>query len=122
VYKHYPENFTFEFGPAALSVACLWRIVAGGKVVLTSRDQGQQFGLPAPVDAYAEAFTLLQRRPVVRVRLDEASADLLLEFEDGQRLELLTDSSGYEPWNFHAPGVHLVGLGGGGVADFSAEA
>jgi hypothetical protein len=32
------------------------------------------------------------------------------------------DTSGYEPWNFHAPGVHLVGLGGGGVADFSAEA
>ena len=122
VFKNYPENFTFEFGPAALSVACLWRIVAGGRVVLTSRDQGQQFGLPAPVDAYEEAFALLQGLRVVGVQLDEASADLLLEFEDGQRLELRTDSSGFEPWSFHAPGVHLVALGGGGVADFSKEA
>ena len=122
VYENYPENFTFEFGEATLAVDCLWRIIAGGKVVRTSRDHGQQFGLPAPVDAYAAAVSLLQGRSVVHVRLDESSADLILEFEGGQRLEVLTDSSGYEPWNFHAPGVHLVALGGGGVANFLAEA
>src|SRR2546428_981670 len=122
VYEHYPGNFTFEFGEATLAVDCLWRIIAGGKVVLTSRDHGQQFGLPAPVDAYAAAVSMLQGRSVVHGTLDESSADLILEFEGGQRLEVLTDSSGYEPWNFHAPGVHLVALGGGGVANFSAEA
>lgn len=121
VYEHYPGDFTFEFGEATLAVDCLWRIMAGSKVVLTSREHGQQFGLPAPVDAYAKAASLLQDRPVVEVRLDERSADLRVEFEGGQRLEILTDSSGYEPWNFHAPGVHLVALGGGGVANFSGE-
>jgi|SRR6266850_2330930 len=119
VYEHYPGNFTFEFDGATLAVDCLWRVIADGKVALTSRDHGQQFGLPAPVDAYAEAMSLLQGRRVVEVRLDEKSADLRLEFDGGPRLEVLTDSSGYEPWNFHAPGVHLVALGGGGVANFS---
>lgn len=122
VFEHYPGNFTFQFGAATLAVDCLWRIVAGGKVALTSRDHGQQSGLPAPVDAYAAAFSLLQGRQVVEVRLAESSADLVLEFAGGQRLEILTDSSGHEPWNLHAPGVHLVALGGGGVANFPAEA
>jgi hypothetical protein len=63
VYKHYPENFTFEFGPAALSVACLWRIVAGGKVVLTSRDQGQQFGPPAPGGCLCGSFHAASAAP-----------------------------------------------------------
>jgi hypothetical protein len=122
VYEHYPGNFTFQFGAATLAVGSLWRVIVDGKVALTSRDYGQQFGLPAPVDAYAGAVSLLQGRQVVNVRLAESSADLVMEFEGGRRLEILTDSSGYEPWNLHAPGVHLVALGGGGVADFSPEA
>jgi hypothetical protein len=122
VYKNYPDNFTFEFGAGSLAVDCLWRIITDGKVALTSRDHGQQFGLPAPVDAYAAVVSLLDGRQVAEVRLAESSADLVVEFKGGVRLEILTDSSGYEPWNFHAPGVHLVGLGGGGVADFSSEA
>ena len=111
VYEHYPRNFTFQFGAAALA--------ADGKVALTSRDHGQQFGLPAPIDAYTAVASLLQGRRVIGVRLAESSADLALEFEGGQRLEILTDSSGYEPWNLH---VHLVALGGGDVANFSPEA
>jgi hypothetical protein len=75
---------------------------------LTSRDHGQQFGLPAPVDAYADVFSLLEGRRAVEVRLDEASADLTVELEGGQQLEILTDSSCYEPWNFHPPGVWCV--------------
>jgi Family of unknown function (DUF6188) len=119
VYEHYPENFTFEFDEAILAVECLWRIKIDSRVTLTSRDHRQQFGLPAPVDAHAEAMSRLKDRRVIEVRLDERSADLTLEFEGGLRLEVLNDSSGYEPWNLRAPGVHLVGLGGGGIADFS---
>jgi hypothetical protein len=44
---------------------------------------------------------------VVEVRLDESSADLTLELEGGLQLEILTDLSGYEPWNLHAPGVRV---------------
>jgi uncharacterized protein DUF6188 len=122
VYEHYPGHFTFQFGAVTLAVDCLWRVIADGKITLTSRDHGQRFGLPAPVDAPAAALALLQGRQVVEVRLDESSADLVLGFEGGRRLEILPDSSGYEPWSLHAPGVHLVALGGGGVANFSPEA
>ena len=122
VHEHYPGNSTFQFGPVALAVDCLWRVIADGKVALTSRDHGQRFGLPEPVDASAAALSLLQGRRVVEVRLAESSADLVLELDGGRRLEVLTDSSGFEPWNLHAPGVHLVALGGGGVANFSPEA
>jgi len=122
VYEHSPGNSTFEFGGATLAVDCLWRVIADGKVALTSRDQGQQFGLPAPIDARAAAASHLQGSRVGEARLDERSADLVLEFEHGKRLEVLTDSSGYEPWNLHAPGVHLVALGGGGIARFPAPA
>ena len=122
VYEHYPENFTFEFGDATLAVDCLWRIKVDGRVALTSYDHTQQFGLPAPVDAHTEASSRLKDARVLNVRLDEKSANLILEFDRGLRLEVLTDSSGYEPWNLHAPGVHLVALGGGGIADFSPRA
>ena len=122
VYEHYPENFTFEFGDATLAVDCLWRIKVDGRVALTSYDHTQQFGLPVPVDAHTEASSRLKDARVLNVRLDEKSADLILEFDRGLRLEVLTDSSGYEPWNLHAPGVHLVALGGGGIADFSPRA
>jgi|SRR5437762_4202415 len=122
VYEHYPGNFTFQFGAATLAVDTLWRVIANGRVALTSRDHGHQFGLPAPVDAYAEAVSLLRGRQVVDVRLAQGSADLVVEFDGGQRVEILTDSSGYEPWTLHAPGVHLVAHGGGRVADFSPEA
>ena len=40
VYDHYPGNFTFQFGVAALAVDCLWRVIKDGKVALTSRDHG----------------------------------------------------------------------------------
>jgi hypothetical protein len=119
VYEHYPHNFSFEFGPGVLAVDCLWRVVSGGRLVLTSQDHGQQYGLPAPVDAYSVAASLLQERSVTVARLREETADLVLEFGGGILLEILADSSGYEPWNLTGPGVHCVALGGGGLADFS---
>jgi len=122
VYENYSQNFTFEFSDASLAVDCLWRIKVDGRVALTSRDHGQKFGLPAPVDAHADATSRLKGRRVLEARLDESSADLTLEFDGGQRLEVFTDSSGYEPWNLRAPGVHLVALGGGGIASFSPKA
>ena len=122
VFEHYPGNSTFECGPASLAVDCLWRIVVNGKVALTSRDHGQQFGRPAPIDAHVGALALLSTGPVVAVSLAEHSADLYLEFEGGHRLEVIADSSHYEPWNLRAPGVHFVVLGGGQIADFSSNA
>ena len=119
VYQHDPHNVSFGFGPGVVRVDCLWRIVAGGRLVRTSQDHEQRFGLPAPLDACAEAESLLGGRRVAAARVREETADLLVEFDGGLLLEVLSDSAGYEPWEFTAPGVHLIALGGGGFVDSS---
>jgi hypothetical protein len=96
-------------------------MIADGRLVLTSEDHGHPFGLPAPVDAHAQAEARLTGRRVTGVRVRPETADLLLEFEGGLLFEALANSSGYEPWAFRAPGIDLVALGGGGVAIFQAD-
>jgi len=121
VFEHYPQNFTFEFESGMfLNVDCLRRIIIDERLVRTSLDHGQQFGLPAPIDVFAEAASLLNGHRVETVRVREETADLILQFEGGSVLEVLSNSSGYEPWNLNAPGVLLIEMGGGGVSDMSA--
>ena len=115
----YPQNFTFEFGAGALAVDCLWRVIERGHLRRTSRDHGQQYGLPAPLDADIDVEALLKGRRVTACRIREETADLILEFEGDVQLEIIADSSGFEPWNLTAPGVHVIALGGGGLADCS---
>jgi hypothetical protein len=122
VFEHYSGNFSFEFQPGVLRVDCLWRIVKDGKLHRTSLDHGQQFGLPAPLDAYAEAASMLLGHRVEAVRFRVETADLSLEFAGHIVLEVVADSSGYEPWNLEGPGVYLIAVGGGGISDISPSA
>jgi hypothetical protein len=57
-------SWSFVFGPLAVHVECLWRVLANGRIALTRNDDGQQFGLPAPVDALTEAQALLVGRQI----------------------------------------------------------
>jgi hypothetical protein len=61
----------------------LWRVIEEGTVVLTSRDHGHQYGLPAPVDAYEQAAARLEGHQVTDVMLVEVSADLVIVFDAG---------------------------------------
>jgi len=54
------------------------------------------------------------------LQLREGTADLTLQFEEDFQLEVIADSSGYEPWSFSAPGVNIVALGGGGFVEVSS--
>jgi hypothetical protein len=125
VFEHYPENFTFKFGnpPEELSLAvdCLWRIISNRQVQCTSLDHGHQYGLPEPIDAYAEAHKHLCGKRVVAVHFKSGPSDLTLEFETGCVLELLQEHAGYEPWNLQGAGIHSIALGSGEIADFSSE-
>lgn len=115
---HEPQLWYFTFGSdAGVGVECLWRIVDRGRIVLTSEDHDQQFGLPAPVDAVRRATELLARRVVTAVHLREATADLTLSFTDDVRLEILPVSSGYESWQFRTPtGAQYFATGGGHIS------
>jgi hypothetical protein len=112
----------FDFGSEArIRVQCFWRIINHGRVVLTSQDHGHQFGLPAPVDAVTRSTELLSKRIVSAVQLREATADLLIEFTDGLRLEIIPDSAGYESWELRDPsGMSYVAQGGGQICKWKS--
>src|SRR6266849_9055143 len=91
--------FSFE-NEAVLRAGCLWRLVVKQRVVLSSRDHGQIFGLKSPIDAAQEAMRILAGKQVTAVVLETGTADVKIQLADGTKLELLNDSSGYEPWGF----------------------
>jgi hypothetical protein len=105
-------SWGFAFGSLGLNVECLWRVLKGGRIALTRNDDGQKFGLPAPVDALAEARSLLLERTIRAIEVSSETSDLTFEFTDGTKLELLTDSRGYEAWQAYdrnLPGFIVVG-------------
>jgi hypothetical protein len=114
---HEPSPWYFIFGPDAhIGVECLWRIVGHDGVILTNEDHGQKFGLSAPLDAVAKGNQLLAGRIIAAVQLREATADVLIEFTEDLRLEIIPTSSGYESWQLRDPsGMSYVAQGGGQI-------
>ncbi len=101
------------------NVASPWRIVRSGCVKLGHCDHQQQFGLPQPVDAEVEATQLLAGRRVLRATLIEHTADVVIDFEGGIRLDVFNNSSGYEGWQLSGGNGRLVvGMGGGEVTEW----
>jgi hypothetical protein len=103
---------------ASVAVACLWRLVEFGRIRFTSEDNGQQFGLPAPVDAAAEVNHRLAGAAVEAVELRAGLLDLELRFSTGHSLQILPDSSGYEAWNACGGNKQFIAVGGGELAIF----
>src|ERR1022692_4639653 len=83
----------------SLVIECLWRLVENGRIRFTSQDDGQQFGLPAPVDAAGEVNRRLGRSLVEAVELRAGLLDLDLRFSTGHIFQIIPNSSGYEAWN-----------------------
>lgn len=102
----------------SLVIACLWRLVESGRIRFTSDDDGQQFGLPAPVDAEAEVNSRLAQVSVEAVELRQGTLDLELTFSTGHVLQIIPDSSGYEAWNLFRRNRQFVAVGGGDLAVF----
>ncbi|MEX2317732.1 MAG: DUF6188 family protein [Pirellulales bacterium] len=101
---------------ATIGVGCLWRIIEQNRIVLTSEDHLQKFGLPAPIDAAERATEFLSRITIQSVQLHEATADLVLDFTSEIRVEILPNSSGYESWQLRDPnGTSYVAQGGGQI-------
>lgn len=105
-----------------LCISSLWRLLSDGRLKLTSNDDGQQFGLPAPVQAIPELAAVIVGRRVASVRVTEGTADLTISLGDSV-LEVISDSSGYEAWQVDGPkGTVAVGQGGGNVVVFEQGA
>jgi hypothetical protein len=82
--------------------ATYWRLIVGGKASLSSFDEGHQYGLPAPIDARSKLRAALDGHPCMAVRLDATTGDLLLDFGDGPRLQVLNFTH-YEIWEILFP-------------------
>jgi hypothetical protein len=118
-----PHSWSFDFeGQFGLNVQCPWRIVNEYGIALGSEDDGQQFGLSAPVDGAKIAIELLSVTPVKQLVVTDKTGDLLLEFESTVRLEVFNNSMGYEGWNCGTPsGLEIIGIGGGGTANSNRD-
>jgi hypothetical protein len=109
-----PDNWVFQFGNGVvLSTQSQWRLLSPNAILLTSEDDGQQYGVPGPVDAVARIRELLESRVVSKVKVDQASADFNIYFDDETVLQIVNLSSGYEAWTLDSEGdLLMVGRNG----------
>ena len=107
-------SWIFHFGNAVhLSVEGPWRIVSASRILLTSEDDGQQFGLPQPIDAIVNIRQILENHRVTAVDVDLPSSDLRLQFDNDTVLQILNSSSGFECWVLDRDdGLIMVGRNG----------
>jgi hypothetical protein len=112
-----PVSWWFKFSDgASLRVDAQWRVVTEEGVQVTSADHGHQFGLPEPVDAGGRAMRVLAHAKVLGAAVLKPAGDLVFDFSNGAKLEILTTSSAYEGWSLTSPnGDEIIGLGGGRV-------
>ena len=117
------HEWVFAFtGEITLRVSAPWRITAGGEIRLGFEDDGQLFGLPAPLDAQERLGELAIGRRVGSVRA-ASRGDLVVVFDGETSLEVFNASAGYEGWALHGPGNRwIVGQGGGKIAKSAVDA
>jgi hypothetical protein len=105
-----------------ITVGCLWRLLESGRIRFTSEDDGQRFGLPAPVDAAAEVNRRLAGAAVIGVELRQGILDLEIKFSTGHILQIIPDSSGYDAWNASGLNGEFIAVGGGELTTFDDAA
>jgi len=112
-----PTSWWFDLsGGGSIRAETLWRIVAGGRIQASSADHGHRFGLPKSVDSADRAIQVLLNRSVKQAAVGDDTGDVLLQFDNDSRLEVLTTSSGYEGWSIVFPNHdEVIGLGGGQI-------
>ncbi len=79
-----------------------WRIIFDGKISTSSFDHQQKYGLPAPIDAFAQIAEALDGRAVREAKLDTRTGDLVFSFEPNLELQMF-NFTGYEDWEMHFP-------------------
>ena len=97
-----------------------WRLATSQGVTVTSEDDCQQFGLPAPFNAAVAVEKELSGQSVSAFGIDQTTGDLTIEFGSKQ-LQFLCLSSGYESWRLTHGNQDLICTGGGKIEEFTQE-
>jgi hypothetical protein len=119
-YDNNADCWRFNFkNNVSISASTLWRLLKDDKIVLVSTDNGQQFGLPKPVDTVNEFTQLLTGQTLTKIQIKKKTADLILTLTNGFEIEIFISSGGYESYNLHADNNQYIGMGMGDIAIFN---
>ena len=118
VRREFSWGFIFD-DDIAIESQSTWRLLEQGRIVVASEDEGQRFGRPAPMDLVVEVGLRISGSIVTGICLQAGTLDLRLQFDSGDALELISNSSGYESWAVSAPGRSFIAAGGGELAIFN---
>lgn len=111
------HDWVVHLGPdVSLVIHCLWRLVEEGRIRVTNSDDGQLFGLPAPLVAADALRDRLAGASVASVELRGGTLDLTLSFSTGSSLQVIPESSGYEAWMVFRGATQYIAVGGGDLA------
>lgn len=77
-----------------------WRVP--GAVGVSSFDHGQQYGLPAPINAIDNLSKLILGKKAIEPKIIFESGDLEIIFENNIKLQIF-NFSGYEVWEVKFP-------------------
>ncbi|HMI80138.1 MAG TPA: hypothetical protein VK484_15170 [Ferruginibacter sp.] len=93
-----------------------WRLLEKNKIVFVSLDNGQQFGLPKPIDLVEELNKILTGKCLTKIEVINDTFDLMLSLTDELQFEIYIASSGYETYDFSINNKRYIGLGSGDIA------
>ena len=85
----------FGFGKCKLFIACSWRLVDGGDIVVDS-----VFNAKEEEEIRTTILNLLQGKRILHVSVQPPFHDLKIEFSEGTLLEIFANSGRYESWNY----------------------
>ncbi len=122
----------FRFtGDITIGTESHWRLMIKERMVVTSEDHSQPFGLPEPVDAAKIVRAKIGRHTIESATISASTGDLVIELSGHAQLQLLQLSSGYESWQLYvncneagissAVGTVTTCLGGGDIAHIPRE-
>jgi len=112
------ESWTFKFLADYFTAYGLWRILENKKIRFVSLDNGQQFGLPKPIDLVTEVNEILKNKRLQTIIIKPDTSDLQLILSDNFEIEIFITSSGYETYEFSIDSKRYIGQGSGEIAIF----
>ena len=110
------DSYYFLFNDKiSLTVTGFWRLLIENKITIVSLDNGQQFGLPKPINLVEITTKILKDKTLKEIKINKETADLTLTFSKNIILEIYISSSGYETYSLNLMENRYLGLGSGEI-------
>ena len=85
-------------------------------------DRERYVNCASPIDAAVTCRTMLGGAVIQMAEVRAGTRDIIIDFESGDRLEIIPLSSGFESWQIAAPGGTItIAQGGGNLVAWRAD-